>query len=302
VTLIASVASIDLNTDAKYVMVIDERGIDFWIDDVLYGSLAIPAAQGQPFMQTSLPLFIQKYNANTVGSSPNMIVRIGDVTVTQMDFATNKSWPHQMAAMGLSGQGLNGGTMGANTFFTNSAYPTTALPVNTALTANLPTGIAGGRGLATLWNLAATDMILSQALNPVGGVNQTPRAIVITGATISAVSHTAAWTGPAAGGHSIMFGIYYGGTGVSLAQAESASFATATAKAHRRKLLGFMNWSTGAAALGTAPDRGPIVVTFDTPIVVHPGEYIGLFAQMTNGAATATGGLLFTYDFDHYFE
>jgi len=37
-------------------------------------------------------------------------------------------------------------------------------------------------------------------------------------------------------------------------------------------------------------------------VVVHPGENVGIFAQMHNGAATATGGLLFTYNFDHYFQ
>lgn len=301
-TLISGTGSLNVNTNAKYVIVCHEREVEFWIDDVLYGEQTIPSAQSQPFMTTALPLFITKYNSGTVGSSPNMIVKVGDATVSMMDIATFKPWAHQLAGAGQTGQGQDGGTMGANTFFTNNALPTTALPVNTALTANLPTGIAGGRGLATLWNLAATDMILSQAQNPAGGVNQTPRTLFITGVTISAVSATAAWTAPAAGQHSIVFGVYFGGTAVSLAQTESTTFATATAKAHRRKFLGFMNWATGTAAIGTAPDRGPITVTFGSPIVVNPGEYVGIFAQMHNGAATATGGLLFTYDFDHYYQ
>lgn len=301
-TLIANPATMALNTNAKYVLVITEREVEFWIDDVLYGEQATPAGQSQPFLSTALPVFMVKYNANTIGGSPNMIVRVGDITVTMMDTATYKPWAHQLAGQGMSGQGQDGGTMGANTFFTNSAYPTTALPVNTALTANLPTGVGGGRGLATLWNLAATDMVMTQATNPAGGVNQTPRTLFITGVTISAVSHTAAWTGPAAGGHSLLWGLYFGSTAVTLAQAETGSFVTNTIKAFRRKFLGFMNWSTGAAAIGTAPDRGPIVVTFDAPVVVHPGENFGLFAQMTNGAVTASGGLLFTYDFDHYYQ
>jgi len=301
-TLIADPATIALNTNKKFVIVIAEREIEFWIDDVFYGESTIPAAQSQPFITTALPVFITKYNSNTIGSSPNLIAKFGDVTVSIMDIATHKPWAHQLAGAGLSGQGQDGGTMGANTFFTNSALPTTALPVNTALTANLPTGLAGGRGLATLWNVAATDMVMTQAQNPAGGVNQTPRTLFITRVTISAVTATAAWTAPAAGQHSLLWGIYWGGTAVSLAQAESASFTTATAKAHRRRFLGFMNWATGAAAIGVPPDRGPITVTFDAPIVVHPGDYVGLFAQMHNGAAVATGGLLFTYDFDHYYQ
>ena len=300
--LIAVAGDIPLSTNSKYALVIGEREVEFWIDDVFYGEVTTPAAQSQPFMTTALPVFIQKYNSGLVGSSPNMIAKVGDITVSLLDIATYKPWSHQLAGMGLTQQGQDGGTMGANTFFTNSALPTTALPVNTALTANLPTGLGGGRGLATLWNLAATDMVLSQATNPAGGVSQTPRTLFITGVRISAVSATAAWTAPAAGQHSIMFGIYSGSAAVTLAQAETGSFVTASIKAFRRKFLGFMTWATGATAIGTSSDRGDIVVKFDTPIVVMPGENVGIFAQMHNGAATASGGLLFTYDFDHYYQ
>ena len=301
-TLVSGTGTLALSTNQKYALVVGEREVEFWIDDVFYGEILTPAGQSQPFITTSLPVFIQKYNSALVASSPNTVPKVGDITVSMMDIATNKPWSHQLAGMGMSGQGQDGGTMGSNSFFTNSALPTTALPVNTALTANLPTGLGGGRGLATLWNLAATDMILSQATNPAGGVNQTPRTLFITGVRISAVSATAAWTAPAAGGHSIQFGLYYGSTAVTLAQAESGSFATGTIKAFRRRMLGFMTWATGATAIGTAPDRGDIVVTFQSPIVVMPGENVGIFALMHNGAAVATGGLLFTYDFDHYYQ
>lgn len=290
-----------LGQNNKYTMVVSEREVEFWIDDQFFGEIIIPAGQSQPFLTTSLPLFIQKYNSGTVGSSPSSILKVGDVTISLMDINTYKQWSHQMAGQGYSGQGLNGGAMGANTFFTNSALPTTALPVNTALTTNLPSGLGGGRGLATLWNLAATDMVMTQATNPLGGVNQTPRTMFITGVTISAVVASAALTAPAAGTHSFLWGIYYGSSAVTLAQTESTTFATGTVKAFRRKFLGTMCQTTGTAAIGT-PMSNNIVVTFDTPIMVNPGENVGLFCQMLNGAAVATGGLLFTYDFDHYFQ
>lgn len=285
----------------KFTAVIGEGQIDFWVDDVLYATQDVAAAQGQPFLTTALPWFVAKYNANTVGASPSAILKVSDVTVSLMDIATYKPWAHQEAGMGLSGQGQNGGTMGANTFFTNSALPTAGLPVNTALTANLPTGLAGGRGLATLWNVAATDMVMTQATNPLGGVNQTPRTLFITGVRISAVTAVAALTAPAAGTHSFLWGMYWGSTAVTLAQAESGSFTTATIKAFRRRFLGAMCCTTGTAAVGTPFDKD-IVVKFDAPVVVHPGENVGLFCQMHNGAVTATGAMLFTYDFDHYYQ
>ena len=76
ITLMADVSSFPLNTNAKYTMVVGEREIEYWIDDVLYGELDMPNAQGQPFMTSALPIFIQKYNSGTVGSSPNMIVKV----------------------------------------------------------------------------------------------------------------------------------------------------------------------------------------------------------------------------------
>lgn len=290
-----------LGANNKYALVVGEREIEYWVDDIFLGEIGMPAGQSQPFLTTALPVFIQKYNSGVVGSSPSSVLKVGDVTVSLMDIHTSKPWAHQMAGQGYAGQGQNGGTMGSNSFFTNSALPTTALPVNTALTANLPTGLGGGRGLATLWNLAATDMVMTQATNPLGGVNQTPRTMFITGVTISAVVASAAWTAPAAGTHSFLWGIYYGSSAVTLAQAESGTFTTATVKAFRRKFLGAMCQTAGTAAIGT-PMSNSIAVTFDTPIVVNPGENVGLFCQMHNGAATATGGLLFTYDFDHYFQ
>jgi hypothetical protein len=290
-----------LGKNNKFAMVVSEREVEFWVDDVFYGELTTPAAQSQPFLNAALPVFVEKYNSGTVGSSPSSILKVGDITVSLMDIAISKPWAHQMAGQGYAGQGQNGGTMGANTFFANSAYPTTALPVNTALTANLPTGLTGGRGLATLWNTAATDMVMTQATNPLGGVNQTPRTLFITGIKISAVSFSAALTAPAAGQHALAWGIYWGSTAVTLAQTESASFATGTTKAFRRKFLGVMGWSSGTAPIGTPADKD-VVITFEVPVVVHPGENVGLFCQMLNGAATATGGILFTYDFDHYYQ
>lgn len=290
-----------LGQNYKFAMVFGEREVNFWIDDVLYATQTVAAANSQLFMNGSLPYFIEKYNANTVGSSPSSILKVGDVTISLLDLNVVKPWAQVTAGMGQANQGQDGGTMGANTFFTNSALPTTALPVNTALTANLPTGLTGGRGLATLWNIAATDMVMTQATNPLGGVNQTGRNLYITGVRISAVTASAALTAPAAGTHSIGWGLYFGSTAVTLAQTESASFATGTIKAFRRKFLGFMCWTTGTAAIGTPADKD-ITIKFDAPVVVLPGENVGLFAQMHNGAVTATGGILFNYDFDHYYE
>jgi hypothetical protein len=91
-----------LNKNYKLAMVVGEREAEFWIDDVLYGEMDVPAGQSSPFMQTSLPYFVQKYNNGTVGSSPSCILKVGDITVIQVDVDSNKLRHHQMAGQGFS--------------------------------------------------------------------------------------------------------------------------------------------------------------------------------------------------------
>lgn len=293
---------IALNSNSLYTISIGEREIEWWVEDVLVGETHVPNANGQPFLTSSLPAFFMKYNSGTIGSSPNSIIKVGDVTITLADFNSSKAWSQQMSGMGLGAyQGQNGGTMGQTTTFTNSTNPTTAAPSNTALTTNLPSGL-GGLGLATLWNLASTDMIMLSYQNPTGSVSQTPRNLYITGVRISASSYSAAWTAPAAGAHAFLWGIGFGHTAVSLATTDSSSFATGTTKSPRRKSLGIMTWATGTAGIGTPPDKGDIYVQYATPLVVNPGQYVAIICRMLNGAVTASGGLYYTIDFDAYFE
>lgn len=289
------------DTTYKFFIIFGTGEIEFWINDVLYGSIPNPVANGAPVLSVGLPLFIQKYNAGAVASTPNMIVKISYLQVTLMDLGIVKPWSEQMAGSGLHAyQGQNGGTMGSLATYANNTTPTAALPVNTSLTANLPTGL-GGQGIATVWNLANTDMVLLQWQNPTGGVAQTPRTLYITGVAIHACTSTAAWTAAAAGAHMFQWALGFGGTGVSAAQAEGASFSNNTTKAYRRKILGLMGQATGTAAIYTAMTNS-IDRKFSTPVVVNPGEYVVVLCKMLNGAGTATGGLYYTIDFDGYFE
>lgn len=280
ITLISDISTMTLNSNAKYAMVVGERGVDYWIDDVLYGTQTIPAAQGQPFMTSALPVFIQKYNSNTVGSSPNAIYKMGDVTVTLMDLNTSMTWANQMAQCGLGLQGMNGGTMGSSQVqWANTALPTAAAATNTtaALGAFLG-GIFQMNAPAT----SATDVIISSWLNPVGGVNQTPRTIKLRGIKIDCVNSVAA---VATTGTTFAVALAWGGTALSLATAETGSFVTATAKARRIQPLGVISFPV-AAPVGAAAT--PIQFDFEAPIVINPGEYLQVVAKILVGTATAT--------------
>lgn len=279
-TLISDVSTMALNANAKYVAVIGEREIEWWIDDVLYAESEIPNANGQPFMSTALPVFIQKYNSGTVGSSPNMIVKIGDVSVTLMDLNANQTWANQMASSGLGMQGLNGGTMGSpQVQWSNTALPSAAAATNTtaALGAFLG-GIFQMNAPAT----SATDVIVASYQNPVGGVNQTPRTMKIRGIKVDCVNTV---TAVATTASTFAVAVAWGGTALSLATSETGSFVNNTAKARRIQPIGVISFPVGAAVGAQA---SPIQFDFEAPLVINPGEYVQVIAKILVGTATAT--------------
>lgn len=278
--LVADVATLPLNTNAKYVAVIGEREIEWWIDDVLYAESDIPNANGQPFMSTALPVFLQKYNSGTVGSSPNMIVKVGDVSVTLMDLNANLTWANQMASCGLGMQGLNGGTMGSpQVQWANTALPTAAAATNT--TAALG-AFLGGLFLMNAPATSATDVIIASYQNPIGGVNQTPRTMKLRGVKVDCVNSVAAVATTAS---VFAVAVAWGGTALSLATAETGSFVNNTAKARRIQPIGVISFPVGAAIGAQASG---IQFDFEAPLVINPGEYVQIVAKILLGTATAT--------------
>lgn len=269
-----------LNTNHKFVAVIGEREIEWWIDDVLYAESEIPSANGQPFMSTALPVFIQKYNSGTVGSSPNMIVKIGDVSVTLMDLNANQTWANQMASSGLGMQGLNGGTMGSpQVQWNNTALPAAAAATNT--TAALG-AFLGGLFLMNAPATSATDVIIASYQNPLGGVNQTPRTMKLRGIKVDCVNSVVAVATTAS---VFAVAVAWGGTALSLATAETGSFVNNTAKARRIQPIGVISFPVGAAVGAQASG---IQFDFEAPLVINPGGFVQVIAKVLLGTATAT--------------
>lgn len=274
------VSSLSVNVTRHFTIVVGEDEVQFWVDDVLYGRQSSPAGQGQPFMTSALPVFIQKYNNGTIGASPNLIARFGDVTVSIMDIATNQTWANQMASWGLGLQGLNGGTMGSpQVQWANTALPSAAAATNTtaALGAFLG-GIFQMNAPAT----SATDVIISSYQNPAGGVNQTPRTMKLRGIKVDCVNSV---TAVATTASTFAVALAWGATNVSLATTESGSFVSGTTKARRIQPLGIITFPVGAAV---GASGGTIQFDFEAPIVINPGEFVQVIAKPLVGTATAT--------------
>jgi hypothetical protein len=276
-----------------------ENEVEFWVaaqgqDLKLLGELSVPAGNGQPFLTTALPFCISNRNSGTV-TSPT-VFKVSDVHVSYRDLNYNMPIAYQQAGLGLMGsQGQDGGTQGTTALFPNATAATTVTGAALSQTVALATGLGGQIGITAA--VAGIDGLVTNFGVPAGTVNQTPRRLVITGMRVSSVNIGAAVaTTPTTLSWSLAYGAT-GGTIPSLAQAETGSFVTATAKAWRRIPIGMQSWIVTAGIGAMAND---IDVKFNCPIVVNPGEWVGACTKFIQGTATASQVIFCNVMFDSY--
>jgi hypothetical protein len=291
-------ASVAVGTMAKYVIVVGEREVEFWANDVLMGHIDIPTGNATPFMGAGLPIFMHKFCTGVVANTN--VMRISRCGVSLMDVDIDKPASQIAASQGMhSAIGQNGhtqGNTGLNVLV--AAVPATQPLSNTAAGATF-LGL-GGYFVATAQAtgiLVNTDMIACSYQNPVPSINITGRNLIITGISISAMNTGAVVaTTPT----SLIWGLAWGHTTVSLQTVETGSFVTATTHAPRRLMLGCMTVAVGAA-IGQPYDRD-IVRQFATPLVVRPGEFIAPTVRFRIGTATAAQEVTYLIAFDGYWE
>lgn len=283
---------------SKYLIVVGEREIEFWIDDNFLGEMPMPTGNATPWLSASAPVFMQKYNTGAVANTNTM--RVARIGVTLLDVDTARPWSVTNSVMGQNAyNGQNGHTMGSTQFTgtittgSSPLLPTAAAGSNTAANS---TGL-GGVGAINAAAAAATDFIATSYLCPAATINITGRNLIIKGVKIATINTGAAVaTTPT----TLQWTLAYGHTGVSLQTTESASFATATTHAPRRVCLGFQSAAVGTPIGGMyGPD---IYMPFDSPIVVRPGEYVATMVKIVVGTATASQTFTYCVTFDGNFE
>lgn len=291
--------SIVVGDMGKYVIIVGEREVEFWVDDVFLGEIDIPTGNGTPFQGAAQPVFMMKYNTGAVANTNTM--RVAKVGVTLMDVDANKSAADRAATQGRSANiAQNGSTMGntAGNVANNVAVPTTAAIANATVGATF-VGL-GGYFVATAQatNVAAAgNMIMCSYQNPAPTINLTGRNLIITGCRISCVNTGAAVaTTPT----TLVWSLQYGQTAAALSTTETNSFATATTHAPIAKMLGVMSAAVGAA-VGAPYDR-VIDTVFSTPVVVRPGEFVAFAVRFRIGTATASQEVTALIDVDGYWE
>jgi hypothetical protein len=284
------VATVPINTNGKYKMIISQREVSFWIDDILGAEILVPAGNAIPYLSVNLPLCFMMRNSGTV--TGGCTTKIGAAHISATDIHSSKPWSEQMANQGNSYQGQDGDAAGSLAIYSNAALGAAAALTNT--TAAAPNLGLGGVVLVLPTLTAGTDGILFSYQNPVGSVTQPPKTLIVTGVTLDATVQVAFTGGPLA----LVMGAAYGHTSVSLATTESTTFATGTTKAPRRVPLVTFGFPV-TAPVGTGVTRAS--QKFSSPIVVNPGEFFAITCRNV-GTVTSAGALVFTACVDHYFE
>lgn len=278
------------NANNRYLIQVNNVSTTFWINNNRAATILTPTATDFPCMSRSLPWSIRHA---IVGGAAGAAFQ--GLCMSYRCLVRGPEYSDRLSVVGNrvfgSYQGLSGGTMGGLTTYANSTNPTAAAPSNTALTANLPGGL-GGQGAVIAQVGAATEGIWSEWGNPAGSTTAQGRRLVIRGVHLDAVNLGAAVATTAT---TVQFRLAFGHTAVSMATADTASFATATTKSPRSLCIGFMTWPV-AAAIGQGPQSGRLYLDLgDAAVYVNPGERVALVGKFIVGTATASQVIQFTY-------
>lgn len=279
-----------IDTTYHMKMILSEDVVDFYVDNVEIGSLQVPVGYGAPFLSGALPIGMIARNTGTISGTNGTAFKCSDLHVDLIDMDTGKSFAQIFGGMGRHGaQGQNGGTMGGTSNITNNAA--LAYPGAVAALANATNSGAGCIGIGGITTYlptltALTDGILMSYQNPVGGVNQQPRNLIISSIRINSVVSASLTGGPVA----MFYYMGYGATALTAATtADTASFTTGQNKCYRRLPIG-MEAFAATALIGTGPISGGVNVTLACPITIHPGEFFVIMAK-NMGVVTTLGSI-----------
>lgn len=270
---VSAMAYVD-NDIRQYILAIHPRHIEFWVNNVLVGSLTTPPTNGTPFLSGAVPLSLSHSIVGGAASILGFRVNLRFYNVSAGGFQVADAFSCIGNRMYGSYQGLSGGAMGSLANYGNSAAATVGTPSNTV---PIATGL-GGQFAETDSLAAGTDGLICSFQVPAASVSYSGRRLAVYGVKIDSFVSTVL----VGGGYNAQWSLAFGHTAASLATGEAA-----TTKAPRRIAIGSNAVPAAAAALTqlatiTSPDFSP------APIYVNPGEFIAVVKKKV-GAAPSTG-------------
>lgn len=260
----------------RFLILSSNSHVEFWINDILYGTIETPVGQAQPFMSAALPIALRHTIAGgAAGGVFQVTLRGYGVSVGGANIVRESG----EIGNGMFGsyQGLSGGTMGTLANYANSTNPTAAVPTNT--TAALGSGL-GGQFWETASLALTTDGIICSYQVPAGTVSIPGKRLKINGIYLQSYIQTVIVGGPFVSQYSLAFGH----TAVSLATAEAAT----TKAARRVPLPPFTQLVTAAQAVSTMVSQpGGSYMALTNPVYVNPGEFVALVTKHVGTVGTS---------------
>lgn len=271
-----------INQAYAFTIVLTTDKAEFWIDDVLYGTLNTQASNGAPFASQTIPYQIRHAIGGTAAGAA-LSLRVFTYSI-QVNDQVNLPYEHIATMRGGSTQVQQGATTGGQL----TTYATGAEPAAVTLTANTApaTNTLGGVFLLpAAITPAASDYPLFAWQNPAGTAAIPGRVFLCTGVIIGELSVTTALTG---GPLLFQWAIGYGSTAASLATTESTTFtAGGTTKIARKIPLGAQGLAAASAVGVVAPGFQRL---FDAaPLPINPGEFLHIILRIPGGTATTAG-------------
>lgn len=260
-----------------YLITLTQDEVQFWIDNVLQGSISTPSGANRPVRSASLPIFARVYNSGTPALAAKLL--ISDIQMFQGGPQMGISLQTQMVSTGgQANQGQTGfATLGTQSNITNSMTVSSATLSNTAAPSGGYTGTTlGGRFQFAAPAGATTDYIVFGFRVPAGAAGGQAKALYVTDVRIDTVNLGAAVAGTPT---VLVWTLGFGSSAISLATTDGA-----TTKAPRRVPLGIQSFLVGAAV---GEQATPIDVSFGSPIVVWPGQFLHVVVQVPVGTATS---------------
>lgn len=296
--------TVDINGNAPfsdgvfrtYELVFSEERVEFWLNGVYQDKIDKPTGSWGILKGASLPFVARVFNSGAASAAATF--DIGYVSLVKVGPDDGQSHPARMAAMGKSSYywqpDLTTGTTDPHLFPASGTAPTAAVGSNTATAAN-NVAVMGGIIRNTLTGVTATlstNVLWVGWQNPavptVAGVATNARNFYVTSITLSPMVVTTALTG---GGFTAAWFAAIGNTAVSLATTNADGTTAVAQKAPRFVPLSLVSTLAAAAALGTvATDVGDHQWQFQTPLVVHPGEFLSIGMRTIAVTAAVTAG------------
>jgi hypothetical protein len=277
-----------------YEVVVTSNTVEFWIDNVFQASLNRQADAPNIFKGAAYPVVNRLFFTTAPVLAPSF--DIGDVSVVKLGPEADLPVAYRQSLMGRhSSYAQTGlvGTTGNTAVAVANAAAITATTGTNAVSAS--TGLGGYYACtATNMGVALNNTIMNAYQNPAlpitAGSATNGRNLVITGIRISPMVVTTLIAG---GGIVVNWWVSVGNTAVTQATTDAAGTTTLGTKSPRIIPLGVIDTLAANAAVGTVSTRvGDSYYALETPIVVHPGEFISVGTKTLQATAAITAGVL----------